>query len=488
MNKVGINGNDVPIGALVSFIQKGFQFMELEANLNEEGTDVYGKYINLTARDILTKDLKELREVARELKIDQADLACAVRPSATVQPNGLPSKTVNVDISLEDLKPLPGHENAEVNALSWSASANMLATACADGVARIWSSDSDTCTKCQPSPLPNSDALEVLVAAEWDPNGSVLATATDSGRILLWDVSGAQQHSLDAHRAGVLALQWSKTGTVLASGSADGIVALWDPSTGHKRVEWTLPGGTAVFDMDWRDDVILAVAGQDGTVALYSADELAILHVIKEHDIAGNVGDGVSSMELGGGGGPAYSGQVNAVRWAPQPHSFLATGSNDMTVGLLKFEEGEDGSQISPLSLLKGHKREVTVVAWRLPHGAGDEGTVPILASGSADGSVRLWDVEHQRCVGILDRHEDSIECLSWSPCSSFLATGDGVGNVTVWAVHKEGSGGIMLRTVRGNGQVADLQWAQNGKSLAVSFFGVPGVGLLSLKDLTLAA
>ena len=33
--RTGINGRDVPVGALVSFIQKGFQYMELEANLNE---------------------------------------------------------------------------------------------------------------------------------------------------------------------------------------------------------------------------------------------------------------------------------------------------------------------------------------------------------------------------------------------------------------------------------------------------------------------
>ena len=35
VNKSAINGNDVPPGALVSFIQKGLQYLELEANLNE---------------------------------------------------------------------------------------------------------------------------------------------------------------------------------------------------------------------------------------------------------------------------------------------------------------------------------------------------------------------------------------------------------------------------------------------------------------------
>jgi outer membrane translocation and assembly module TamA len=42
--------------------------MELEANLNEEGTDVYGEYTPLTAREILVKDIDELRLAVREMK------------------------------------------------------------------------------------------------------------------------------------------------------------------------------------------------------------------------------------------------------------------------------------------------------------------------------------------------------------------------------------------------------------------------------------
>eukprot|EP00976_Prorocentrum_cordatum_P064268 1177426-Prorocentrum_minimum.AAC.6 len=35
VHKTNINGNSVPPGALISFIQKGLQYLELEANLNE---------------------------------------------------------------------------------------------------------------------------------------------------------------------------------------------------------------------------------------------------------------------------------------------------------------------------------------------------------------------------------------------------------------------------------------------------------------------
>lgn len=35
MHKASINAADVPPGALVSFVQKGLQYLELEANLTE---------------------------------------------------------------------------------------------------------------------------------------------------------------------------------------------------------------------------------------------------------------------------------------------------------------------------------------------------------------------------------------------------------------------------------------------------------------------
>lgn len=41
--------------------------MELEANLSEEGTDVYGEYTPLTARDILVKDIDELKVTGRRV-------------------------------------------------------------------------------------------------------------------------------------------------------------------------------------------------------------------------------------------------------------------------------------------------------------------------------------------------------------------------------------------------------------------------------------
>lgn len=74
VDRIDVEGKDVPVGALVSFIQKGFQMMEIEANLNASGSDVYGKYVQFSANDILTKDLDELRNIAKEMQTDTGEL------------------------------------------------------------------------------------------------------------------------------------------------------------------------------------------------------------------------------------------------------------------------------------------------------------------------------------------------------------------------------------------------------------------------------
>ncbi|KAI5082000.1 hypothetical protein GOP47_0001743 [Adiantum capillus-veneris] len=66
LNKVTIDGNHVPPGALVSFVQKGLEYLELEANINEDGMDVEGDFSQLQLVDLITKDVDELREIVKK--------------------------------------------------------------------------------------------------------------------------------------------------------------------------------------------------------------------------------------------------------------------------------------------------------------------------------------------------------------------------------------------------------------------------------------
>jgi len=98
VDRIDVDGKDVPVGALVSFVQKGFQMMELEANLNASGNDVYGKYVQFTADDILTKDLGELREIAKEMQDEEACDDEGEETKGAASQAVLPPLDVDVDV------------------------------------------------------------------------------------------------------------------------------------------------------------------------------------------------------------------------------------------------------------------------------------------------------------------------------------------------------------------------------------------------------
>src|SRR4029077_12142453 len=75
---------------------------------------------------------------------------------------------------------------------------------------------------------------------------------------------------------------------------------------------------------------------------------------------------------------------------------------------------------------LEGHTDSVTSVAFS-PDGG-------LLASGSADRSILLWDVPaFQQHGPPLTQHEDFVTSLAFTPDSKTLASGSGNGQILLW-------------------------------------------------------
>ncbi len=115
-----------------------------------------------------------------------------------------------------------------------------------------------------------------------------------------------------------------------------------------------------------------------------------------------------------------HTEEIRQIAWSPDGR-LLASGSNDQTVRLWDVATGQ------ALHTLTGHTDPVGSVAWS------SDGR--LLASSSGDQTVRLWDVTTGRQIRALEGHTDDISGISFSADSRILASKSGDGTVRLWKV-----------------------------------------------------
>src|SRR5262245_49016459 len=90
----------------------------------------------------------------------------------------------------------------------------------------------------------------------------------------------------------------------------------------------------------------------------------------------------------------------HSVSWSPDSQ-MIATGSEDSNIRLWDIESGE------LVRTLEGHQDAVRSVAW--------SGTGQWLASGADDRTVRLWEASSGRLIRTLEGHQDAVRSVAWS-------------------------------------------------------------------------
>jgi WD40 repeat protein len=380
----------------------------------------------------------------------------------------------------------------------------------ADGTATLWDTEAGN---------EIAALAEQAVAAAFNPDGSLLAVASEGGVLGLWDPSSGDDvgtmsnvGTRSSFSDGQLA--FSSDGTLIASADAfeaqlwnvatrdqigtffaptagrgliedvafgtegailatisDNTVTLWDLGTGAESV--TLIDPTAEIEgVDLSPDgTKVAAIRDDGTVRLWDVttrDDVATLtdrsEEIEEIEFSADTSMVATSTEnstrlwdtTSGTEIAAMPDTVNRTVAFNSDTTLLATG--------VSLNDGEDDAvhiwDISPgedVLRLTGHTARVSAVTFNRDS--------TMAATGSDDGTAKLWDLRSPTELATFDGGGDAVRGVAFNHDGTLLATGGELAPVTLW---NTATGQEAIRFDPGN-TIAGLAFSPDDTLLAVA-------------------
>jgi len=283
----------------------------------------------------------------------------------------------------------------------------------------------------------------------WSPDSKYIASASSDLTVRIWDAaSGSTIKTLGSFNGVVTSVAWSPDGTRLATVAASkkDPLRIWDTST-WQPVQTLTPGNNGVHSAKWSPNqkwlaVALRVSNpdkpqgpQEGGVMLYDTNRKQFTVTLTDTIAGANLAWSPDSKQFAFTSSPYF--EVRDVAAAEQ---------NELTWANGKIELGAGGDEFAVKSGLD----------WAA---VGD-----LLARGS-DKDVEIWDTSTWKAKTTLKGHTDYVNSVSWSPDGKRLASGSDDGTVKIWDV----ASGQNVASVNLIDVVLGVSWSPNGKYVAIA-------------------
>jgi len=274
------------------------------------------------------------------------------------------------------------------------------------------------------------------------PDRRRIITCSDDGSLRLWDLESGVQIGNDWRddwkEGARIAL--SPNGKSVASGHSDGKVRLWDVETKKVVARWT--GHTdAVRSVCWSVDGERVVSGSyDATIRVWGvkSGDTVLGPIQTGHQLVSVVIYSPDTTKIATSGGYWDDGLKI---WDAKTGNLLSTIKHDYRVYGLAWTSDQkklivgahasirifDTATSQQIAILKGHHEIYSLSLFQNER---------LLASASADGTARLWDLDTNLQVGPPLQHESVVHSAAISADGKQLVTGCHDENAYVWDIH----------------------------------------------------
>ncbi len=362
---------------------------------------------------------------------------CAFSPDSTRLVSASQDATVRYwDVKTGDqLAVMRGHAR-EVEIVAFAPDGSTIVSAANDRTIRFWNVrevERDQAIK-------GHDSFVYGVA--FHPDGARIASSSWDGTARLWDATtGEQLRSFNHGKTKIVSsVAIHPKGRLLATVARDNGLRLWDVDSGELLHRWE------VATIDWRDTRIafspdgklIASGSADGRVRLWNVNTRAEYAVLEKHsDAVRDVSFSPDSRWL------ASTGEFtdhSVFIWDVARKSRIQV-LDKHTASVYALSWNRAGTLLASGSL-DGTVRIWDTATWRevanLKQGANVYGVIftpdgKLLAVACSDNVIRLWDVESKQETAELSGHTDYVHALSFSPDGTRLASASGDRTIRVW-------------------------------------------------------